>query len=336
MNRKRMKVLLALVLLFGVFPQMVLAEDPNFYTSIVVSDITSGAAVVGGVFTTNISLSIENNASPQNGIMGLDLWLQFDDTVLAVDDNDDNPGNGIQVSVNTAALGGSVVVAANEVVPCVSSGGTCVHLALSRTGSPIFDWSGRIATVTWAGLAAGPANLAITVDTVLSNENGQVVLINSVVVPAITIIEPGIIQGLVRRQGSRTDHANTDVVAYNTGGGVVANTTTGAEGYFTLNVPAGGTYLVQASYNGYLKTQETNVYVVGATVWLGITTLKGGDVNMDNNINILDIVSIISRYGTLGWPATDPVDINDDGEINIFDLTIAAGNFGRFGPVNWD
>jgi hypothetical protein len=76
--------------------------------------------------------------------------------------------------------------------------------------------------------------------------------------------------------------------------------------------------------------------VVGATVWLGITSLKGGDVNGDNNINILDIVSIISRYGTSGWPASDPIDINDDGVINIFDLTIAAGNFGRYGPVTWD
>ena len=65
MNRKRMKVLLALILLFGVFPQMVLAEDPNFYTSVIVSDVKSGSAVVGGVFTTEISLSIENNANPQ-------------------------------------------------------------------------------------------------------------------------------------------------------------------------------------------------------------------------------------------------------------------------------
>jgi hypothetical protein len=92
---------------------------------------------------------------------------------------------------------------------------------------------------------------------------------------------------------------------------------------------------VQASYNGYLKTQKTNVYVVGATVSLGSTELKGGDINGDNNINILDIVSIISKYGTTGWAASQPADINDDGNVNIFDLTIAAGNFGRYGPVNW-
>ena len=335
MNRKLKKLALALVVLIGVFPQMVLAVEPNVYTSVIVSDVTSGSAVVGGVFTTDVSLSIENNATPQVGIMGFDLWLQFNSTVLGVDDADDNPGNGIQVTVSTGAMGGSVVVAANEVVTC-PSGGTCVHLALSRTGTPIYNWSGKIATVTWAGLAAGTADLAVTVDTVLSNENGMDVAINSVVVPNLNIIEPGIIQGMVRRQGSRTDHAGTAVVAYNTGGGVVADTTTGPEGYFTLNVPAGGTYLVQSSYNGYLKTQKTNVYVVGATVWLGITQMKGGDVNGDNNVNILDIVSIISRYGTSGWGPDEAVDINNDGDVNIFDLTIAAGNFGRYGPLTWD
>jgi len=97
----------------------------------------------------------------------------------------------------------------------------------------------------------------------------------------------------------------------------------------------GGTYLVQAWYNGYLKAQKSNVYVVGAQVNLGTVTLPGGDVNSDNNINILDIVSIINQYGTGGYAATEAVDINDDGDVNIFDLTIAAGNFGTYGPLGW-
>ncbi len=225
MNRKLGKMLLALVVLIGVLPQLVLAADPNVYTSIVVSDVTSGAAVIGGAFTTDVKLSIENNATPETGIMGLDLWLQFDDTILAVDDADDNPGNGIQVTVLSGALGGTVVVAANEVVACPGSG-TCVHVALSRTGSPIYNWNGKIVKITWAGLAAGPANLLITPDTVLSDQNGQDVAINSMVVPAITVIEPGIIEGTVTRQGNRANEASTDIIAYNTNGGVVAFTKT--------------------------------------------------------------------------------------------------------------
>jgi hypothetical protein len=68
---------------------------------------------------------------------------------------------------------------------------------------------------------------------------------------------------------------------------------------------------------------------------VGTTTLYGGDVNADNCVNILDIVSIIGWFGTTGLPNPDPYDINNDGTVNILDLTIAAGNFTRCGPTTW-
>jgi hypothetical protein len=302
---------------------------------VVVTDITSGAPVVGGVFTTDVVLSVENNTTPKVGIMGIDLWIRYAPAVVGVDDADDNPANGTQVSVSSQFFGSSVVVAANEITTC-PAGGRCIHLALTHTGSPITDRSGKIATITWAGLAAGDARIRVlTPETVLADENGADIPINSTTTPAINIVEAGFIRGRVERQGTRTDHANTSITAYNTGGGVVTSTLTAADGTFTVTVPAGGTYLVQAMYNGYLKTQKSSVYVVGGTMSLGTTTLYGGDVNADNNVNILDIVSIINRFSTSGWPTTEPTDINDDGTVNIFDLTIASGNFGRYGPVNW-
>lgn len=340
MNRKPRKVLVApmlvLALVIGLLPQydVVSAAAPNYYTSVIVSDVSDGAPVIGGTFQSDVSVSIENNTTPPLGIMGVDLWLQFDSTILGVDDADDNPSNGVQVEVKTDFFGGSVVVAENEVTTC-PGGGDCVHLALSHTGSPVANRTGKVATITWAGLAMGDAGLAVTADTVLADVDGNDVPINSTTVPTIMVVEPGFIEGTVERQGTRTDHANVDVIAYNASGGVVGNTTTAADGSFVLNVPLGGTYLVQALYNGYLKAQKSNVYVVGGTVDLGTTTLLGGDVNNDNNCNILDIVSIINRYSTTGWPASEPTDINDDGTVNIFDLTIAAGNFGRYGPLAW-
>jgi len=94
----------------------------------------------------------------------------------------------------------------------------------------------------------------------------------------------------------------------------------------------GSTYTVNASYPGYLQSQKGSVY---ANVNIGPTKLVGGDVNADNCINILDIVSIVGKFGQTGLPVTDPQDINDDGTVNIFDLTISAGNFGRCGPTTW-
>ena len=339
MNRKHMSLVLALVIALGVLPQAAMAQAPNYYTSVIVSDITSGAAVIGSTFTTDVSLSIVNNASPEQGFMGADVWIAYDDSVLGVDDADDNPANGTQVSISTQFFGGSVFVAANEVVPCPTLPTMCVHLALSHAGAPITNRTGKIATITWAALPTAvppvPAGLDVDPDTVLSDINGQEFPINSTSVPSITVVAPGIISGKVLRQGTRTDHALTDITAYNAGGGVVGTAVTDALGDFELAVPMGGTYLVQAWYNGYLKAQKSNVYVVGAQVGLGTVTLPGGDVNNDNNINILDVVSIISQYGTGGHAPTEPVDINDDGDVNIFDLTIAAGNFGTYGPLGW-
>ncbi|MGC9348927.1 MAG: dockerin type I domain-containing protein [Anaerolineae bacterium] len=337
MKRVRLSLVLAFVMLLGLLPQIAGAQSPNVYTSVTISDITSGAPVVGGVFTTDVSLSVTNNTTPKVGIMGIDLWIRYVPSIVGVDDADDNPANGTQVSVSNQFFGSSVIVVANEVTTC-PAGGRCVHLALTHTGSPITDRSGKIATITWAGLAAGNANIRVLTDpgeTVLADKDGNEIPINSTTSPAINIVEAGFIRGRVERQGTKTDHADTLITAYNTGGAVVTTTTTIADGTFTVTVPAGGTYLVQAMYNGYLKTQKSSVYVVGGTMNLGTTKLYGGDVNADNNVNILDIVSIINRFGTSAADATEPTDINDDLTVNIFDLTIAAGNFGRYGPVNW-
>ena len=334
MQKKHWSLILVVGMLLSLLPQAVLAQAPNYYTSVIVSDVTSGAPVVGGTFTTDVSLSIVNNASPMLGVMGVDLFLGFDPAIVNVDDADDNPANGIQVNIATGFFGGSIVVAKNRVeVPCTNAGAApaCVHLALSHTGAPITNRTGKIATIAWGGLAVGATGLVVLPETVLANVDGAPVPINSTSVPAISIVPAGTITGKVERQGM-TDFTGSTVTAYNSGGGVIATGSTLADGSFTLAVPQGGIYLVQAFYHGYLKAQKSNVYVVGATVGIGTTRMLGGDVNGDNNVNILDIVGIIGVFGT---PGTMSTDINDDGTVNIFDLTIAAGNFTKVGPTAW-
>ncbi len=332
MHKKRWSFVLVLAMLLALLPQAATAQSPNYYTSIIVSDITSGAPVVGNAFTTDVSLSIVNNATPALGIMGVELWLRFDPAIVEVDDADNNPANGTQVHVSTGFFGPSTVVAVNQVEAC-PGGGQCVHLVLTHTGAPITNRTGKIATITWGGMAAGPANLEVLAETVVADANGDEVRVNSTTVPAINVVEAGRILGKVERQGTQVGHGGTRIIAYSSGGGVVAETLTNADGSFEIVVPLGGTYLVQAVHPGYLKAQRSGVYVVGASVNIGWTVLRGGDINGDNNVNILDIVGIINRFNTPGLG--DPVDINGDGVVNLFDLTIAAGNFGRFGPLSW-
>ncbi len=150
-------------------------------------------------------------------------------------------------------------------------------------------------------------------------------------------IQIGTIQGSAQRQGAQTGHANTIITAGVDGEEVIATTQTTADGAFIspLQIPVAGDYIINAHYDGYLQSQKNSIYIEGTAVDIGATQLVGGDVNSDNCINILDIVSIIGVFDTTSWPASEPKDINDDGTINILDLTLAAGNFTRCGPTTW-
>ena len=340
-------------ILTALVPVAVEAQSPNIYTSIIVTDILSGAPVVGGTFTTDLKVSISNSSTPEVGVMGVEVWMPFDSSVVVVDDFDDNPANGTQVEIKNDFFDGELVIGANEVIigtmpptapAACTDAGACVHIAVSHTGGsgPVTNKTGAVATVSWAALATGSPGIDVAVvapgvppGSVLSDPNGQPISISSTSVPSITVTAAGTIDGTVLRQGTQTDHAGTQTIGVTVEGGVVATATVTAEGAFNLVVPARGTYTINASYPGYLQSQKGSVYVVGTAVDIGQTTLVGGDVNGDNCINILDIVSIIGKFGVTGLPASDPEDINDDGTINILDLTIAAGNFTRCGPTAW-
>lgn len=51
-----------------------------------------------------------------------------------------------------------------------------------------------------------------------------------------------------------------------------------------------------------------------------------GDVNGDNEINLLDLVAISINMGTLAPPGA-PEDSNQDGQVNLFDLVYVAIHF---------
>jgi len=318
--------------LFSLFPGPAYADVP--IPAIKVSDVTSGAAVVGSTFTTDVIISADGT-----GIQGVELWIPFDENVVQVQDSDGNSANGTQVQIVREFFSGSLAIGANIVfnaagAPAQCGGLACIHIAVSHTGAPVRNKTGRVAIITWAGIATGPANIGISLDSILSDENGIPIAPFLRIPPNITVEPPGNITGFVGRQGTPSALWDlTDVMAIDVT--VIAATQTNApNGDFSLPVPLGATYTVRASYNGYLQAQRNNVSVGGATVNIGGTTLVGGDINSDNCINILDIVIIIGRWGAVPG-RSEPADINDDLVINIQDLSIAAGNFTRCGPTTW-
>ena len=58
-------------------------------------------------------------------------------------------------------------------------------------------------------------------------------------------------------------------------------------------------------------------------------TLVAGDLNSDQNINIMDLTRCAAVFGT-----PDPgADLNADGIVDLLDLVLIGINFGRVGPT---
>lgn len=59
-----------------------------------------------------------------------------------------------------------------------------------------------------------------------------------------------------------------------------------------------------------------------------ITVNKFGDINSDNNIDILDINEILKDYGNS--PPTNPkADLDGSGTVNLLDINIILKNYGK-------
>lgn len=95
------------------------------------------------------------------------------------------------------------------------------------------------------------------------------------------------------------------------------NTTGFALGNYTISA-------IATPVPGETDTTD-NIYIDG---WVTITIL--GDLNLDGVVNILDVVYVAIRFGTIrGDPIYHPnADINYDGVIDLVDLMILGSNYG--------
>ena len=80
-----------------------------------------------------------------------------------------------------------------------------------------------------------------------------------------------------------------------------------------------------------LETVQRWMPALFYTIDKAIEEYLPGDVNRDGEVNILDVVTLTSRYGSnLGDPNWNPkLDLIRDGQINILDVVIVTGNYGK-------
>jgi hypothetical protein len=102
--------------------------------------------------------------------------------------------------------------------------------------------------------------------------------------------------------------------------------------YLALNIVP-GTYDVAIKGSKWLQTVVTNVQVTSDTTTGVDATLRPGDINNDNKVNILDLGLLADSFGkSQGQTGFNPdADLNCDGKVNIVDLGVLADFFGKNG-----
>jgi hypothetical protein len=342
MNTLKWITMIALVLAFSM-PATAVSAAPS--ASIELRPRTTPVPQIptGSEFAFDLVISV---SEIMPGVSGVEVYLGYDPVLVAP------PASPLSVAVALPDFFGISDVSVKEILPasqCPGSAKPCVHLVVA--GPAQTTHSGAAARFHFRAIAAGTACFNVLTSK-LANADGYAVDHSPATSLCATIGNPTL-TGNVQRQGTPANP--------NPGGGTSAcsevrltsgSTTVGPafadqSGKFELTNAPGGIFTLQAKYPGYLTSVKTITINTGGPLStnLGMTTLRGGDVNADDKINILDIGTIISKFGSTAVPVKsdppdcsdvdEPPDINDDGLINISDLAIAAGNWGLTGPTAW-
>jgi YVTN family beta-propeller protein len=134
--------------------------------------------------------------------------------------------------------------------------------------------------------------------------------------------EPNV-TGTVVLQG-RTDHRGTVVSIAN--GPYLATDITGRFGF-----RAEGLVTLRVGHPGYLDAMATVKASTDGRLDMPEIVLSGGDINGDNQIDILDLSYVGYRFAGDDLLA----DLNRDGVVDILDLSLVGANFGQAGPAIW-
>jgi hypothetical protein len=113
-----------------------------------------------------------------------------------------------------------------------------------------------------------------------------------------------------------------------TGTPITRTVTPAANGSYSFFAPAGD-YRIKVKTAGTLS-EAADVNTASADVSGVNFTLRGGDINDDNAVDITDLLALISVYNTPA-PNDPATDINCDGTHDITDLLILIGNYNALG-----
>jgi PKD repeat protein len=158
----------------------------------------------------------------------------------------------------------------------------------------------------------------------------------------IVVSVGGILQGHVNLQGRPAPpHAswitNLTVTFLQSDVAVRTETvTTDNEGKFAIPGVTPGTYDIGVKSPRALSQLETGVVMAsGTTTPVDFGTLREGDVDNNDTVNIIDFGLLADAFGSVSGAANwdDRCDFNRDGVVNIMDFGLLSDNFGQSGEM---
>jgi glucose/arabinose dehydrogenase len=204
---------------------------------------------------------------------------------------------------------------------------TCQALAVDRNGMerPLTSINARFDGQDGGGVTATPLPPTPTI-----------VVPTSTPVPtlpptATSTPIPGSISGRAVYQ-NRPDNAGITVAVLDLNGNVLVQVVTGADGAFSFTDAPVGNYRLRLTAPAHLSlTQDVAVTTPGQTLDLGTLTLRAGDVDGNNTVDLADAAFIGANFNVTAPPAPAAADLNLDGVVNISDLVLVGSNFGLTG-----
>ena len=141
-----------------------------------------------------------------------------------------------------------------------------------------------------------------------------------------TLVGKGVtVSGSVELQG-RTNHSGA-TVALTGEGGASLTATTGSDGSFTIDSVPVGTYELKITMPGYLSYTKKS-FAVEEETKIEAKSLQGGDIEIDGQVTVRDLTSLLREYGNEAGSTNNANDINGDAQITVRDLSILLGNYG--------
>lgn len=222
--------------------------------------------------------------------------------------------------------------------------GVCKFAASKVSPATAVSGFGKIAQITFTGVAAGTSALSFSSNILSDPEAGTITHTSNSA--SIFVYDTATVTGTVNLQGRATPLDATGTVTFTDQSGTFLPFSVNfgpTNGNINTTVPAlsgGSTYDIVGAHSLYLSNKYTGLAVTpGGTFSPSPATTKlfGGDANNDGAIGLGDLTCIGGAFG--GAPVvcgtTGSSDINGDSTTNILDLVLTGGNYGKSGTQTW-